>query len=90
MKLMMTPHDIQMEIAQNVKKKRKSLHLTQLELSKRAAVSYGSIKRFETKGEISLSSLIRIAYVLDCADELMELFKRKEYSSIQEVIDENS
>ena len=51
-------------------------------------MSLGSIKRFETKYQISLSSLIKIAIALDVEDDFDDLFKQKTYSSIQEVIDE--
>ncbi len=81
-----TPKEIQMEIAKNVRKKRKELKLTQEEFAKKSGVSFGSIKRFENTGEISLFSLVKIAIVLDCENELMELFKKKEYSSIEEII----
>ncbi len=49
-------------------------------------MSFGSIKRFENTGEISLFSLVKIAMVLDCEDELLDLFKKKEYASIEEII----
>ncbi len=81
-----TPKEIQMEIAKNVRKKRKELKLTQEEFAKKSGVSFGSIKRFENTGEISLFSLVKIVIVLDCENELMELFKKKEYSSIEEII----
>lgn len=81
-----TPKDIQMEIVKNLRKKRKDMKITQEELAKKSGVSFGSIKRFENTGEISLFSLVKIAIVLDCENELMELFKKKEYSSIEEII----
>ena len=62
--------------------------LTQVELSRLAGVSLGSLKRFEQTGNISLNSLIKIAFVLDCQEDFDSLFAKKGYSSIQEVIDE--
>lgn len=85
-----TPKEIQMEIAKNVRKKRKELKLTQEEFSEKSGVSFGSIKRFETTGEISLFSLIKIAVVLDCEDEFLNLFKKREYTSIEEIINGES
>lgn len=84
-----TPKEIQLEIVKNVRRKRKELKLTQEELAKKSGVSFGSIKRFENKGEISLFSLIKIAIVLGCEEEFLELFKKKEYSSIEEIINGN-
>lgn len=83
-----SPTDINMEIARRMQKKRKANKLTQKQLAQKSGVSLGSVKRFERLGEISLSSLVKIAFVLDCEDDFDALFARKEYRSIQEVIDE--
>ena len=55
---------------------------------KESGVSYGSIKRFETTGQISLLSLTKIAIALDLADELRNIFTQVPYKDIQEVINE--
>ena len=68
--------------------RRKEKKLTQVELSRLAGVSLGSLKRFEQTGNISLNSLIKIAFVLDCQEDFDSLFAKKGYSSLQEVIDE--
>lgn len=52
-------------------------------------VSYGSIKRFEASGQISLLSLTKLAIALDVADDLRGLFTEVPYLNIQEVINEN-
>ena len=83
-----TPKEIQLEIAKNIRKRRKELKLTQEEFSKKSGVSFGSIKRFENTGEISLFSLIKIAIVLGCEDELLNLVQQKQYSTIEEIINE--
>ena len=75
-------------MVQKIQKRRKKLKISQADLAKRSGVSLGSIKRFETKYQISLSSLIKIAIALDVEDDFDDLFKQKTYSSIQEVIDE--
>lgn len=83
-----TQTEIAKGIAERVKQRRKENKLTQEELSRKSGVSYGSVKRFETKGEISLSSLINIAIALECEEDFEKLFGKKKYRSIQEVIDE--
>lgn len=83
-----TPREIIKELVQKIQKRRKKLKISQADLAKRSGVSLGSIKRFETKYQISLSSLIKIAIALDVEDDFDDLFKQKTYSSIQEVIDE--
>ena len=52
-----------------------------------SGVSLGSLKRFENTGEISLVSLLKLAIVLDCAEEFEQLFVKKHIMSIQEIID---
>lgn len=83
-----TQNEIAKGIAERVKQRRKENKLTQEALSRKSGVSYGSVKRFETKGEISLSSLINIAIALECEEDFEKIFEKKKYKSIQEVIDE--
>ena len=84
------PEEIAKDIAKAEKNKRKMRKLTQAELSARAGVSLGSLKRFEQTGEISFVSLLRIADVLGEVEAFHELFQTREYRSIQEVIDEGN
>ena len=83
-----SPKDINIEIAKRVSARRKENNITQEQLSVKSDVSYGSIKRFERTGEISLSSLIKIAFALGMENDFELLFSKKGYSSIQEVINE--
>ena len=53
-------------------------------------MNLASLKRFEQTGEISFVSLVKIAVVLDETEVLDQLFLAREYSSIQEVIDERN
>ena len=53
-------------------------------------MSFGSIKRFETSGQISLISLTKLCVALGCADEIRNLFTNVEYTSIEEVIRERT
>lgn len=78
------------EVSQRMKKRRKQMHLSQQQLSEKSGVSFGSIKRFERMGEISLKSLIKIAIALECEKDFDILFSKKRYTSIQEVIDEQN
>ena len=63
--------------------------LSDIILASMSGVSYGSIKRFETTGQISLVSLTKIAMALDIADELRNIFTQVPYRNIQEVINES-
>lgn len=82
-----TPNEYAMEIAMNMRKVRQQQKLSMKALAEKSNVSYGSIKRFEGTGQISLTSLLKIAIVLDAANSFEELFKITEIQSIQEIID---
>lgn len=84
---MKTPKELSRIIAANVRKRRKERKLSIQDLAEKSGVSYGSVKRFESSGEISLLSLLKIATVLDCADGFEALFAEQEIRSIQEIID---
>lgn len=83
-----TPEELDQKLAQRVRKIRKRRSITQEKLASISGVSYGSIKRFETTGQISLLSLTKIAIALDLADELRNFFTQVPYKDIQEVINE--
>ncbi len=59
------PSDVLEEIAQRHKALRKQAGFTQSQLALRSGVSLGSLKRFETTGQISLESLLKLAEILD-------------------------
>ena len=83
-----TAEERDQKLAQRVRNIRKRRSISQEKLASMSGVSYGSIKRFETSGQISLISLTKIAMALDIADELRNLFKKVPYKDIQEVINE--
>ena len=82
------PKDIVLEIAQRVKKRRKELGFTQVQVAERAGLSLASYKRFEQKGLIALQSLVAVSFVLRCSNDFDELFAKRGYRSIDEVIAE--
>ena len=81
-----TPNEIVGSLVKKIKDRRKKLKISQQELAKKSNVSLGSIKRFETKFEISLQSFIKIAIALDLENDIENLFTKKTYTSIDEVI----
>ena len=62
------------DLASRFKVYRKKAKLTQLELADRSGVSYGTIKRFERTGKISLESLWQLAIAIGCDDQLDHIF----------------
>jgi len=81
-----TPNEIAKSFADKIKEHRKKLKISQEVLAQKSGVSLGSIKRFETKNEISLQSFIKIAIALDLDKDLEKLFTQKTYASIDEII----
>lgn len=85
-----TPGEIDKVIADRIRNIRKRRKISQKRLSEKSGVSLGSVKRFETSGEISLISLTKIAIALDISSEMEELFEEVPFLSIEEIIDENN
>ena len=71
-------------LVERVKMRRKEQGVSQKELALRSGVSYASVRRFETEGEISLSSLMRIAQVLDCLQDFDALFRTKKIVDLKD------
>ncbi len=83
-----TAEEIDLRAAKQLSRIRKRRGITQEQLSELCGVSFGSIKRFERTGQISLLSLTKITIALGCADEIRHLFEAVPYESIEEVIRE--
>jgi transcriptional regulator with XRE-family HTH domain len=82
------PQDVLMEIAGRFKLRRLALNLTQEGLAARSGVSWGSLKRFERTGLISLDALLRIALVLDCLGDFDKLAADNEYNLTAKALDD--
>ena len=59
------PSQTILEMAFRFKKIRKSQKFSQSEMALKSGVSLGSLKRFEQTGQISLESLLKLAYLFD-------------------------
>ena len=74
-----TAEELDLKLAQRVRNIRKRRSISQEKLASMSGVSYGSVKRFESTGQISLLSLTKIAMALDIADELRNIFSQVPY-----------
>lgn len=83
-----TAEELDQKLARRVRNIRKRRSISQEKLAQMSGVSYGSIKRFEASGQISLISLTKIAMALEIADELRTIFTQVPYKDIQGVINE--
>lgn len=80
------PLAIQRKIAVRAKKLRLGKNLSQAALSQLSGVSYGSLRKFESTGEVSLKSLLKIAVALGTANEFDLLFGESSYGSMDELL----
>jgi transcriptional regulator with XRE-family HTH domain len=71
---MITPQEMQKVLASKARTLRLELNLSQQTLSKKSGVSYGSLKKFEQTGQISLESLLKLAVILERMDDFKSLF----------------
>ena len=84
-----TAEEMNQKLARRVRNIRRRRKISQEALSEKSGVSYGTIKRFETTGMISLLSLTKIAIALGCTNEITDMFTDIPYRSIEEVINES-
>lgn len=85
-----TPKEIDKVIAGRIRSIRRRRKISQKRLSEKSGVSLGSVKRFESSGEISLISLTKIAVALELEGELERLFEDAPYLSIEEIMNEDN
>lgn len=83
-----TPKEIDKLIAERVRNVRKRRKISQKKLSERSGVSLGSVKRFESTGDISLVSLTKIAIALEMEGDMEALFENVPF--LEEVINERN
>ena len=83
-----TSGEINKDLAGRVAKLRKRRKLSQKALAQKSGVSFGSVKRFEQTGDISLQSLTKIAIALEVEEELDNLFSQIPYGSLEEILNE--
>ena len=81
-----TAEEINENLAKRIRNIRRRRRISQERLSEISGVSLGSVKRFESTGNIALLSLTRISIALDLADEIRNIFAEVPYQSIEEVI----
>lgn len=80
----LTEQSVLSGIAERVKQRRKECKLTQQGLAKKSGVSYASIRRFESTGEISFTSLLKIANALNALADFNMLFNNEIVSNLKE------
>ena len=84
-----TPHDMALAAAGRFRDLRKMKNITIKTLSESSGVPYSTIRRFESKGEISFMALVKLASAIGEDREIMSMFADPMPASIEEVIRAN-
>ncbi len=89
---LITPSKAQKKLAENVRRQRLQMELTQEGLAKRSGVPLPTLRKFEQKGSISLESFLKIQMVLGGLENILKAteVKETEFSSIDEVLESGS
>ena len=80
--------EIMKVVAGNVRVMCLGRNISQKDFASKVGIALPTYRRFESKGEISLRKLVEIAKFFDLAGDIKNLFTKREYSSIAEVISE--
>ncbi|MBD5131886.1 MAG: helix-turn-helix transcriptional regulator [Clostridiales bacterium] len=80
----LTEQSVIADLVKRVKLRRKELGITQRDMAQKSGVSFGSVRRFEETGDISLSSLVKIGHTIGCLQDFNELFKSSKITSLKD------
>ncbi|RKZ13017.1 transcriptional regulator [bacterium] len=88
MVLLTTSAKAQKILAENTRRRRLEMDLTQEGLAKRSGVPLPTLRKFEQKHTISLESYLKLQMVLGSLDDILEATKmeKSEFTSIDEVL----
>lgn len=81
-----TPLSVALALAERVKQRRLALRLTQAELAQKAGIPIATYRLFETKGKISLSGLLQIAFAMDCMGDFNALFAMQSWATMDDML----
>ena len=84
-----TPQEMAVDAAKRFKEMRKAKKITIKKLSENSGVPYSTIRRFESSGEISFLSLVKVVSTVGEDEEITNLFAKRIPASIEEIIREN-
>ncbi len=89
---LLTPAEALKHIAFLMRQQRLHLNITQANLAEKASVNLATLRKFERTGKISLESFIKIVFVLEMLDKVMEALKTPEhaFTTLDELLNSNS
>ncbi len=80
----LTEQKVKENLSKRFIERRKEARFSQVALAEKSGVSYASIRRFENSGEISLSSLLKLAKVLNCLIDFEKLFSNIKITNLKD------
>ncbi|GAA6202847.1 helix-turn-helix domain-containing protein [Aquicoccus sp. SU-CL01552] len=80
-----TPSDMQDRVRAAARDRRLALGLTQSDLATRSGVPLATLKRFEQKGQVSLTGLLALAGALDALAGFGALFPAVEATRLEDL-----
>lgn len=81
------PGDITRAVAERCRTRRLALGLSREMLAARSGVTAASLKRFERTGSIAFDSLVRLALALDALEGFDQLFAKRGFASLEDLIE---
>jgi transcriptional regulator with XRE-family HTH domain len=82
-----TPKEVMIALAWEFSLLRGNQKITQKELSEKSGVAYATVRKFETKGIISLESLLKLADALGKLDAFENIFNYTDLSDKKNLFD---
>lgn len=84
--LLETPGEMAENVGKRFRKTRMAKKITMKTLSEKSGVPYSTLRRFESSGEISFLSLVKITSAIGEDNQITNLFAESVPASIEEVI----
>ncbi len=82
----MSQKDVMLHVAARARERRLAQNLSRKTLAEKSGVTEASIKRFESTGEVSFASLLKIANALGCMEYFEQAFAPDEVVSLEELV----
>lgn len=81
-----TPVSVARAVAERAKQRRTAMCLTQAELAQKAGLSLSAYRRFEQSGQIAFTSLLQVAFALDCMGDFNALFAGTSWATMDDML----
>lgn len=80
-----SPDEVVQALGKRLRDQRMSRVMTQEELSRRAGIALGSVKKLESTGKVTMETLVQVARALGLINDFSDLFAIRSQASIAEM-----